>query len=132
MTQTKRTAKTATETAAATATFFEPMVKTVQVATDSALDTVAATGNLAIVSMRAGLSLQEEALKTAFTAVSGAERANQAMNDAARGMATAAIQAGADFEFPFKREIEQWNELAMDTFRKNMELFAFPMNQFGK
>jgi hypothetical protein len=134
MTKTNRTEKTVRSAEAVETTvsaMFEPMTKTMKVATDSMLESAAATSSFAIASMRAGLSLQEEALRVAFTAVSGAEKVNAAAGDAAREL-SASVANGAAFEFPFKSEFEQWNALAVEGFRKNMELFAFPMNQFVK
>lgn len=131
MTKTTRTEKTARPAEATVAAMFEPMTRTMKVATESMLDSAAATSSFAIASMRAGLSLQEEALRAAFTAVSGAEKVNASATEAARELA-ASIGTGAAFEFPFKSEFEQWNALAVEGFRKNMELFAFPVNQFVK
>lgn len=131
MTKTTRTEKTARPAEATVAAMFEPMTRTMKVATESMLESAAATSSFAIASMRAGLSLQEEALRAAFTAVSGAEKVNASATEAAREL-SASIGNGAALEFPFKSEFEQWNALAVEGFRKNMELFAFPVNQFVK
>ncbi|MFQ3583216.1 MAG: hypothetical protein SNJ62_13190 [Chloracidobacterium sp.] len=124
MTQPKRTEKT-TDTTGRPGSVTDPVTNAVQSATDVMLDMAAASRSAAFATMRAGLAVQEEALKSMATMLTGTERMTVATGDAAREIATSGVEAA-------RSAFEQWNALVNDGLRKHMELMAFPMNHIVK
>lgn len=106
-------------------TMMDPMTKAMQTATDALLDAAAAARGVAFTGLRAGLAVQEETLKSAMTMIAGADRTTAAAGDATREV----IAAGSD---AFRAAFEQWNALVNESLRKQMDVWAFPVNQFVK
>ncbi len=106
-------------------TFVDPLAQAMQSSTEAMLDMAKASRALTFASLRAGLSVQEEAMKSAMVALTGMERATVAAGEAARDIAVSGMDAT-------RATFEQWNTLVSEGLRKQMELMAFPVNQFVK
>lgn len=96
-----------------------------QSSTEAMLDMAKASRALTFASLRAGLSVQEEAMKSAMVALTGMERATVAAGEAARDLTVSGMDAT-------RATLEQWNVLVSEGLRKQMELMAFPVSQSVK
>ncbi len=115
----------ATETTDRQPAFADPLAQAMQSSTEAMLDMAKASRALTFASLRAGLSVQEEAMKSATVALTGMERATVAAGEAAREIAMAGMEAT-------RATFEQWNALVSEGLRKQMELMAFPVSQSVK
>ncbi|AEP13318.1 MULTISPECIES: hypothetical protein [Chloracidobacterium] len=115
----------ATETSDRQPALADPLTLAMQSSTEAMLDMAKASRALTFASLRAGLSVQEEAMKSATVALTGMERATIAAGEAAREIAMAGMDAT-------RATLEQWNVLVSEGLRKQMELMAFPVSQSVK
>ncbi|MGQ9898412.1 MAG: hypothetical protein ACUVR8_12765 [Acidobacteriota bacterium] len=122
MTQSKTKA---TETSDRQPAFVDPLAQAMQSATEALFDMAKASRGVTFASLRAGLSIQEEAMKSAMLVLTGMERATVAAGEAARDIAVAGIDAT-------RATFEQWNTVVGEGMRKQMDLLAFPADQVVK
>ncbi|QUV86610.1 hypothetical protein [Chloracidobacterium aggregatum] len=115
----------ATETSDRQPPFADPLAQAMQSSTEAMLDMAKASRALTFASLRAGLSVQEEAMKSAMVALTGMERATVAAGEAARDLTVSGMDAT-------RATLEQWNVLVSEGLRKQMELMAFPVSQSVK
>jgi hypothetical protein len=112
----------AAETTDRQPTLLDPLVLAMQSSAEAVLDLAKASRALTFASLRAGLSVQEEALKSTMLALAGMERATVAVGEAVCETAAAGIEAS-------RAAFEQWNALVNDGLQKQMELMTFSAKQ---
>lgn len=110
-----------TETTDRQAPFADPLALAMQSSTEAMLDLAKASRTLTFATLRAGLTVQEEAMKSAVVALTGMERATGAAGEVVREITAAGMDAT-------RATIEQWNALVGEGLRKQMELMAFPVS----